>query len=149
MTTFPTADNIKKLGLEYFDIFSRTLTDNLPPANQSNLLKKFESIGIGPGLVSSKEVTDETIIQALKQGITDGEKMIDKKFVNLGTTVNGWTFNLKTGLYGEDYLLRATVTKAGFGANAPQEALYPSAAVDGNGRPLNAGFPNLVQEDQS
>lgn len=41
-------------------------------------------------------------------------------------------------MYGEDYLLRATVTKGGFGANAPQEALYPSAAVDGNGNPLNA-----------
>jgi hypothetical protein len=137
-TTFPTASNIKKLGLEYFDILSRTLTDNLPPANQSNLLKRFESLGIGAGLVPSKEVTNETIIQALKQGIIDGEKMIDQKFVNLGTTLNGWTFNLKTGLYGEDYLLRATVTKGGFGANAPQEALYPSATVDGNGKPLNA-----------
>lgn len=91
------------------------MTDNLPPANQSKLLKKFESIGIGPGSVPSKEVTNETIIQVLKQGIIDGEKMIDQKFFNLGTTVNGWTFNLKTGLYGEDYLLRATVTKGGFG----------------------------------
>lgn len=37
-TTFPTADNIKKLGVPYFDILSNTLDDNPPPANQTNLV---------------------------------------------------------------------------------------------------------------
>ncbi len=137
-TTFPTADNIKKLGLPYFDILSKTLTDNPAPANQSSLVKKFETIGVGPGMIPSKEVTDQNIIDALKTGISEAEKMIDAKLANLGTNVNGWTFNLDTGVYGEDYLLRATMTKAGFGAQSPEEALYPNTLVDGNGTQLNA-----------
>jgi hypothetical protein len=39
---------------------------------------------------------------------------------------------------GEDYLLRAAVTKVGFGANIPQEAAYPLAFTDANGTLLNA-----------
>jgi hypothetical protein len=134
----PTAENIKNLGISYFDIMSKSLADNPPPANQSYLIKKFETIGIGPGKIPSKDVTNQTIIQALKTGISEGEKLIDEKFANVGTIINGWSVNLKTGVYGEDYLLRAAVTKGGFGANAPQEAVYPSTLVDGNGTLLNA-----------
>ncbi len=137
-TTIPTADNIKKLGLPYFDIVSKTMADNPPPANQSNLVKKFETKGIGSGMTPSEEVTDETIIQALKTGITEAEKLIDEKFANRGTNVNGWTFNLNAGQYGEDYLLRAAETKHAFGIQTPEEALYPSSVVDGNGTQLNA-----------
>lgn len=137
-STFPTAENIKKLGIPYYDIISDTLLDNPPPANQSSLVKKFEIIGIGPGMKPSKDITDQTIIQALNDGITEGEKMIDEKLSKVGTIVNGWSFNLKTGVYGEDYLLRAAATKGGFGANSPQEALYPINFVDANGTRLNA-----------
>ena len=34
-----------------------------------------------------------------------------------------WLFNTQTGIYGNDYLSRATITKLGFGANIPQESL--------------------------
>ena len=143
-TTFPTADNIKKLGIQYFDILSNTLADNRPPANQCNLLKKFETIGVGPGKTPSKDVTDKTIIQALDGGIAEGEKNIDEKIANVGTIVNGWSFNLKTGVYGEDYLLRAAVTKGGFGANAPEEAIYPAAFTDSDGKPLNGNSSYVI-----
>ena len=69
-TTLPTADNIKKLGLPYFDIVSKTMANNPPPANQTNLVKKFETIGIGPGMMPSKEITNQNTIQALKTGIS-------------------------------------------------------------------------------
>lgn len=134
----PTADNIKKLGIPYFDIMSKSLANNPPPANQTYLIKKFETIGIGPGKTPSKDVTNQTIIQALKTGISNGEKLIDEEWKNGGTIINGWALNFKTGVYGEDYLLRAAITKGGFGANAPQEAVYASSLADGNGNLLNA-----------
>ena len=61
-----------------------------------------------------------------------------KKSPILGTKQNGWTFNMRIGAYGDEFLLRAAVTKCCFGAQTPQEALYPSVAVDGNGTFLNA-----------
>ena len=43
-TIFPTADNIKKLGIDYFDMLSNVLVNNPPPANQSNLVKQVRMI---------------------------------------------------------------------------------------------------------
>ena len=58
----------------------------------------------------------------------------------IGTMVNGWLVMTKTGLYGTDYLTRAVVTMVGLGANLPQDAVYPAAKVDGEGRPLSGAI---------
>jgi len=41
------------------------------------------------------------------------------------------------GQYGTDYKTRAAVAIAGLGANLPQDATYPSARVDSDGKALN------------
>jgi hypothetical protein len=59
---------------------------------------------IGPGKGPSKDAND-TIKTALQKGITEDEKLIDAKWSNAGTVVNGWFVNMKAGNYGTDYLL--------------------------------------------
>jgi hypothetical protein len=54
---------------------------------------------------------NQSILKALDQGIIQGEKLIDEKIAKIGTVVNGWSYNLDTGNYGTDYLLRAAVAK--------------------------------------
>lgn len=54
-----------------------------------------------------------------------------------------WLVNAQTGVYGNDYLLRAAVTKIGLGANIAQEAFYPATFTDNQGQPLN-GANNYV-----
>jgi hypothetical protein len=44
---------------------------------------------------------------------------------------------LKTGIYGTEYLQRAFVTAIGLGANRPQDAVYPTSEVDGEGKPYS------------
>ena len=58
-------------------------------------------------------------------------------FKKRGHDVNGWIFTTKTGLYGTDYLQRAFVTAIGLGANRPQDAVYPTSEVDGDGKPYS------------
>jgi hypothetical protein len=43
------------------------------------------------------------------------------------------------GRYGTDYRLRAGVALIGFGANLPEDAVYPTTDRDGNGDPLTGG----------
>ena len=62
--------------------------------------------------------------------------MIDAKVANFGTNVNGWFVNAQTGVYGTDYLFRADVAQFGLGANIAQEALYPTAFIDIQGKNL-------------
>lgn len=63
--------------------------------------------------------------------------MIDARIANIGTVVNEWSFNTETGIYGNDYLTRAAITKLGFGANIPQEAIYPTTFTDNQGKQYN------------
>ncbi|WP_259460877.1 DUF1254 domain-containing protein [Paraburkholderia sp. BL23I1N1] len=50
---------------------------------------------------------------------------------------NGWLVPLNLGRYGTNYALRAMVTLVGLGANVPEDAVYPSTAVDEGGHPLD------------
>jgi hypothetical protein len=52
-----------------------------------------------------------------------------------GTLTNGWIFTTKAGVYGTDYLQRATITAIGLGCNRPQDAVYPTSLTDAEGKP--------------
>jgi len=52
-------------------------------------------------------------------------------------TVNGWLLPLNLGRYGTDYNTRAFVAFVGLGALWSDDAVYPSAFVDDDGKPLD------------
>jgi hypothetical protein len=132
----PQPANIPTTGIKLYDELGQAMINNpLNPADPG-LVAKLAKIGIGPGKISSAESND-TIKTALQSGIQKGEKLIDARIANIGSVVNGWSFNTQTGIYGNDYLTRAAITKLGFGANIPQEALYPTTFKDNQGKPYN------------
>lgn len=138
---------IPTTGIKIFDEISKDMADNQPPTADSNVLVKFDSIGIGPGLTPS-DTKNDTIRMALENGIAEGEKIIDTKVKNLGMKVNGWLVNLDVGNYGTDYLLRAAVAKFGLGANSPEEAVYPSTFIDNHGQNLTGANKYLIHFDK-
>ena len=52
-------------------------------------------------------------------------------------SVNGWLLPLNLGRYGTDYNTRAFVAYVGLGALWCDDAVYPSAFVDSDGKPLD------------
>jgi hypothetical protein len=51
---------------------------------------------------------------------------------------NGWSvLTTSMGNYGTNYRLRALVTAIGLGANLPQDAIYPVAQLDADGKPFD------------
>ena len=64
-----------------------------------------------------------------------GEDHGDEK--KSGIRANGWSFTLKTGAYGLEYLRRAYITAMDLGANRPQDMVFPMAPWDENARPLD------------
>ena len=52
---------------------------------------------------------------------------------------NGWMVSTASGHYGTDYLSRALVVYIGVGGNLPEDAFYPIARFDGDGKMLNGG----------
>ena len=54
-----------------------------------------------------------------------------------GTAKDGWVISKQAGLYGTDYLQRATITFFGLGANLPQDAVYPVSEFTAEGTPYS------------
>ncbi|MBD2770920.1 DUF1254 domain-containing protein [Iningainema tapete] len=132
----PRPQDVAKSGIQFFDELSALLKDNPPPADESPVLERFAQVGIGVNRQPSQEVTDPDILAGLTQGIVEAERLIDKKWLNIGTTTNGWRVNYDIGDYGNDYLLRAAVAKYALAANVAQESLYFLTNIDANGNPL-------------
>ena len=80
----------------------------------------------------------------MEYGIVEGEKLITEEVKNLGSTVNGWKINLQTGKYGLDYLLRAAIANTAIGANVPEEAEYPIAFTDSEGKELTGADKYVI-----
>ena len=139
----PTAEDVPKLGIKVFDEISLYMKDNMPPSNESNLLQKFATIGVGPGKIPSVEVKNTTILNALNTSIPEAEKLITARTINTAESPNGWKYDMNVGDFGTDYLLRAATAKTIIGANVAEEALYPTASTDTQSNPLN-GTNNYV-----
>lgn len=120
---------------EFFTRLARLIVDNPPPAADSPVLTKLEKLGLRRG-----QPPDWTLPQrwtmALARWLAD--RGVARELASPRGLVNGWsTPPALLGRYGQDYNTRAVVAMVGLGANLPADAMYPSARVDGQGRPLN------------
>ncbi len=94
-------------------------------------------IGIVPGKDFDASKLDPAVAKALPGVPKAAQAKIMGFFKDAGKLVNGWQVMTKTGLYGTEYLRRAFVTAIGLGANRPQDAVYPTSEVDGDGSPYS------------
>lgn len=124
-------------ALTYFKLLADLMIDNPPTKADSPFVSKMAKIGIVPG----KEFDPERLSPATKKALEGVPKVAQEKIMadkaNAGKITNGWNFIKKTGTYGTDYLERAFVTAVGLGANRPEDAVYPGADVDADGKPLD------------
>lgn len=95
----PQPANIPTTGIKLYDELGQAMTKNPLNPPDPGLVAKLANIGLGPGKIPSVEAND-TIKTALETGIQEGEKLIDARIANIGTVVNGWSYNTQTGIYG-------------------------------------------------
>lgn len=121
----------------FFDELGDDLAVN-PPATEAQkaLFATFEPLGIGAGLHPTETADPETLA-ALDEGAAAGDAAIESGAAGIATVVNGWNVNLAIGRYGDDIETRALVARVGWGANVPEEAVYPTTSVDAEGDPLD------------
>jgi len=77
----------------------------------------------------------------------EGEEKIDAAIKNFGVDINGWNVAAIFGdraFYNGDWLKRAAAAKFGIFGNSTEEALYPIAAKDANGDPLDGSKHNYT-----
>jgi len=131
----PVRDQVHGLdAVSFFELFAKLLKTNPPAAADAPMIARLAKIGIEPGKDFDPSKLPAAAARAIPQ---TAQKKILAQLNESGTHKNGWNVMTSTGLYGTNYLQRAFVTAIGLGANRPQDAVYPTSEVDGEGRPYD------------
>jgi hypothetical protein len=125
-------------GVTFFERLAQLLRTTAPHANDHPVLHRLARIGLIPGRTFDL-AGDPELRAAADDAPTAAQARIRDAGRRGGTMVNGWSmFMSPIGTYGTDYLRRATIAVLGLGANVPEDALYPGAFADSDGRPLES-----------
>ncbi|WP_371366665.1 DUF1254 domain-containing protein [Pseudomonas sp. QL9] len=154
----PTVDNVtpplrqinQMTGTEVLTRFARLLKQYPPHATDYPILQRMRRLGLEPGKdfdpaalgaeqrklidTASKEAQLD-LIQAIRSG-------------SIGTRLNGWNWSDSLGSYGTQYRKRALVALGGLGANLPEDAIYPNAFTDADGKPFSGGNAYVLRFDK-
>jgi len=146
----PPVEQLQKMSTEaYFNRMASLLKSNPPPASEAPILDKLKTIGIVPGGKFDPAKLDPAVAKGLEKSVSVAMEQLQAASKETGAPVNGWRVPpMVLGNFGSDYGARAVVALIGLGANLPQDAVYPSAFVDGDGKPLNGANRYVVHFDK-
>ncbi|MGE5374070.1 MAG: DUF1254 domain-containing protein, partial [Bacteroidota bacterium] len=120
----------------YFGRLARLMKDNPPAPADGPMVEKLKKIGIEPGKDFDIGKVDPAIAKGLQRAMGAFAKL--QEGVKQLKTENGWIVMPKDmGNYGTDYNTRAGIALVGLGAIKPQDVVYPTAFIDGDGKPLD------------
>lgn len=131
---------IEKLSAQsYFEMFAELMKSNAPHANDYPIVQRMQRIGIEPSKSFSFAAAPPEVQQALNSAASIALPAIKSGFAGVGVPKNGWRIALSAiGTYGTDYRARARIAFGGFGANPVEDAVYPGAFADANGKPFSS-----------
>jgi hypothetical protein len=142
----PVREQVHKLDAHaYFALLATLMKDNPPAEADGPIVEKMAKIGIVPGQDFDASKLSAT---AASQIPASAQAQIMGHFQKAGALINGWTFTTNAGVYGTDYLQRALITAIGLGANRPQDAVYPTSDVDGEGKSYSGANKYVVHFDK-
>jgi hypothetical protein len=121
----------------YFTTLASLMKDNPPAKADAPMVEKLAKIGLVPG----KDFDISKLDPAVKQGLEKAPKAaLEKILVHMsdaGKVINGWVYPMPGGVYGTDYIQRATIAYFGLGCNRTKDAVYPTSETDVDGKPYN------------
>ncbi len=134
-------------GLRFFDDLGRLLRRFPPPSADRPLLRQLAKVGIGPGMIPSKNPhLGANTLRGLEAAVAAGPAQIsaDSKaqFEADFPKYNGYMLG-GFGHYGTNYRLRAVVATMGLGAFTSDQSIFALAVTDHSAQPLS-GSTNYV-----
>ncbi len=142
----PVREQVDAMDAEtYYALLAKLMKDNPPAKADDPILKKMAKIGLVPGQEWDFKRIDPGVAKMFDNAMRRAKMQIRAQVRFAGKPVNNWEFTTKTGRYGTDYDQRAYVTMIGLGANLPQDAVYPVANVDSEGKQLSGENKYLIR----
>jgi hypothetical protein len=120
-----------------------------PHPNDYPILFRLRALGIEPGKPFDASKLDARATAEINRAAKDTLDGLQAAWERTGKVVNGWTLqNDNIGTYGTSYLKRTLVAKGGLGANLPEDAVYPTAAFDSEGKALSGENKYVLRFDK-
>lgn len=133
----------------FFTRFAKILKNNPPQEQDAPMLAMLKALGIEPGKSFDQSKLTAVQLQTLTIAIAAAKKQITDGALKFGVHRNGWDYPAIVGTYGTNYMERATIAKAGLGANIIEDAIYPTTFVDLTGQPLNGKNRYVIHFDKN
>ena len=149
MKTPPTEQAEKLSPAAYYSLFTELTKLNPPHPIDYPILHQMRRMGIEPGKPFALDKASPEVQRALAEAAPVALKKIKAHFLKAGVAKAGWRTNLTAvGTYGADYLSRAGVAYAGLGANTIEDAVYPTAITDADGKPFSSDSRYVLHFDR-
>ncbi len=142
----PPPQALEQMDIEAFiNRLNELISANPPSAEDSALIAKLSSVGVGAGKKFSISAFDATTQEKLKAIPSAVLQQLKVAAGNLGQLENGWNVT-RTGMgtYGTNYTKRALIALVGLGANLNIDACYPNCLVDAQGEKLNGSRKYVI-----
>jgi hypothetical protein len=121
----------------YFNMMMKLMGDAAPAvAEDKAIVERMAKIGLIPGQPFDFSKLEPAVQDAFNRVNAASMVLINDHQKNSGKMVNGWSISKGLGIYGTDYLKRATVAAFGWPANRQEDAVYPYTFVDSSGDKL-------------
>jgi hypothetical protein len=138
MKTPPVEQLQKMTGVDFLAALARLLKTNPPPPEDAPMLGELAKIGLVPGETFDLSRLDPAAAKRVEGAVGAAIAKLQANAKHMGTSVNGWHIpKMNIAAFGTDYESRAFIALIALGANLPQDSLYPTTFVDGEGKPLN------------
>jgi hypothetical protein len=145
---FPPYDPKAAASIGFINYFNFLLGQLEPGPDERPLLEQWAKIGVQPGQAFDPQALAPEVREAVAAGVVAALEKIKGESLKVGRNVNNWTligegFGYRSMVGGKD-LLRAAANMVGIYGNNPEEAYNFTAAIDGDGEPLDASKHNYV-----
>ena len=137
-TKTPVREQVNKLdAAAYFKLLCALMKDNPPAKEDAPIVARLAKIGIVPGEDFDFSKLDLAVAKGVEAALKPAMKKIASHIKDAGKSINGWVFPVPGGVYGTNYLQRATITYFGLGCNRMDDAVYPTTEVGADGKPYD------------
>ncbi|TFG75728.1 MAG: DUF1254 domain-containing protein [Thermodesulfobacteriales bacterium] len=146
----PPMDQVNNMsGKEFFEYATQLMKLHSPQATDFSQVARLKHVGIVPGEDLDFDKLDPAIQKALNSAPSTGMKQMQDHTAKVGSVENGWQMLISTmGVYGIDYLQRATVALIGLGANQLDDAIYPLLLTDADGNTMSGESQYVLHFDK-
>jgi hypothetical protein len=144
----PPLERVQKLDAgAFFGRFAQLMKDNPPVPADGPMLKKLKAVGIEAGEDFDIATVRPRIAKGLQRSMGTFKTL--QKASSKMKTHDGWIVIPEDfANYGTDYMTRAGVALAGLGGIWRQDVVYPTAFLDGDGKPLDGTNRYVLHFDE-